>query len=296
MNARMIVHALGGRNGMARCPAHKDRIPSLHITDGHDGRILVHCHAGCRQRDVIDALKARGLWPHPNDRVPEPSRENQHIGARPSPKTGNRERAIVIWRASRSAAGTEVEIYLRGRGITIPVPPSTRFHPNLKHVPTGLSFPAMVSIVQGPDGTLVGVHRTYLRPGGRGKADVTSPRMSLGPIGGGAVRLAPVAPRLALSEGIETALSVQQATGMPAWAALSTSGLKRLVLPPEVREVIIFADGDEPGEAAAAAAAEKFSGKGRKAFIARPPKGKDFNEVLPARPRIVPFKAGHLDG
>jgi putative DNA primase/helicase len=28
-----------------------------------DGKVLVHCHAGCDQRIVIDALKARGLWP-----------------------------------------------------------------------------------------------------------------------------------------------------------------------------------------------------------------------------------------
>ena len=27
-----------------------------------DGKVLLHCHAGCSQRDVIAALKARGLW------------------------------------------------------------------------------------------------------------------------------------------------------------------------------------------------------------------------------------------
>jgi putative DNA primase/helicase len=27
-----------------------------------DGKVLLHCHAGCSQHDVIDALKARGLW------------------------------------------------------------------------------------------------------------------------------------------------------------------------------------------------------------------------------------------
>jgi hypothetical protein len=46
---------------MAKCPAHDDHDPSLSIREV-DGKVLFHCHAGCAQGDVIDALKARGLW------------------------------------------------------------------------------------------------------------------------------------------------------------------------------------------------------------------------------------------
>jgi DNA primase len=46
---------------MAKCPAHDDNNPSLSIRE-LDGKVLVHCHSGCAQRNVIDALKARGLW------------------------------------------------------------------------------------------------------------------------------------------------------------------------------------------------------------------------------------------
>jgi 5S rRNA maturation endonuclease (ribonuclease M5) len=46
---------------MAPCPAHEDRNPSLSIRE-IDGKVLLHCHAGCSQRDVIEALKGRGLW------------------------------------------------------------------------------------------------------------------------------------------------------------------------------------------------------------------------------------------
>jgi DNA primase len=46
---------------MAKCPAHNDNNPSLSIREV-DGRVLVHCHAGCRQSDVIGVLEARGLW------------------------------------------------------------------------------------------------------------------------------------------------------------------------------------------------------------------------------------------
>jgi putative DNA primase/helicase len=50
-----------GASWMARCPSHDDRNPSLSIRESQ-GKLLVHCHAGCTQRDVIGALKARGLW------------------------------------------------------------------------------------------------------------------------------------------------------------------------------------------------------------------------------------------
>jgi putative DNA primase/helicase len=47
---------------MAKCPAHDDNNPSLSIREV-DGKVLLHCcHAGCSQRDVIDALKALGVW------------------------------------------------------------------------------------------------------------------------------------------------------------------------------------------------------------------------------------------
>ena len=77
--AREIVHALGGRRSgkgwLAKCPAHKDKHPSLSIDEGSDGKALVKCRAGCSQDDVIDALRQRGLWPEASDglrRPPQP--------------------------------------------------------------------------------------------------------------------------------------------------------------------------------------------------------------------------------
>ena len=46
-----------GKGGyIARCPAHNDRSPSLSITPGDDGRVLIHCHAGCPPLDVLAAI------------------------------------------------------------------------------------------------------------------------------------------------------------------------------------------------------------------------------------------------
>lgn len=60
-----IAHGLSARRSgagwMAKCPAHEDSNPSLSIRED-GGKILLRCHAGCAQRDVIEALKARGLW------------------------------------------------------------------------------------------------------------------------------------------------------------------------------------------------------------------------------------------
>lgn len=41
---------------VARCPAHDDRTPSLSVTEGLDGRALLHCFAGCDTADIITAL------------------------------------------------------------------------------------------------------------------------------------------------------------------------------------------------------------------------------------------------
>ncbi len=65
MSVEFLARALDARRAgsqwMAPCPAHEDTNPSLSIRD-IDGKILLHCHAGCSQRDIITALKARGLW------------------------------------------------------------------------------------------------------------------------------------------------------------------------------------------------------------------------------------------
>jgi putative DNA primase/helicase len=188
-----------------------------------------------------------------------------------------------IWRNAKTAAGTLVEVYLRSRGITIPPPPSSRFAPRLFHrskTGTVTYWPGMVALVQrGADGAPIAVHRTYLSPAGS-KAPVDEVKKALAPTAGGAVRLAPATDFLMVGEGIETCLAAMQATGLPAWAALSTSGLKKLDLPEHVRRITILADGDEDGERAAHRAGARWLAEGREVRIARPPDGCDFNDLI----------------
>jgi hypothetical protein len=286
MTAETIAKALGGHKAgaawMARCPAHDDRAPSLSIADTRDGKVLVRCHAGCDQRDVIAALRARGIWAADARR---PFRSLRKPSRVPPPEAHSdalrrTDAALAIWRGLQSGEGTPVETYLRSRGLTVPIPPSIRFHVGLKH-PSGGVWPAMVALVtQGADGKAIGIHRTFLASDGSTKAPVEPAKMMLGLCRGGAVRLAERHDVLMVGEGIETCLAVMQATGRPAWAALSTSGLRALDLPCEVRDVFVLADGDDPGEAAAQNCAWRWKREGRRVRIARPPQGMDFNDLL----------------
>jgi hypothetical protein len=56
-----------GRNGswVACCPAHDDRSPSLAVKELSDGRILLHCFAGCGTDAVLGVLglELQDLYP-----------------------------------------------------------------------------------------------------------------------------------------------------------------------------------------------------------------------------------------
>lgn len=279
--AEPIAEALQGRRAgrgwVAKCPAHDDRTPSLSITEAGDGRVLVHCHAGCSQSAVIDALRNWGLWPG------EGAQAGRAV-AGPMPKElasdADRTRAALeLWHSAQEAEGTPAARYLGSRGLRLPKGAALRFAPAMRH-PTGTTWPAMVGLVTRADGLPTGIHRTYLAADGAGKAPVSPAKMMLGPCKGGAVRLAPAGPVLLVGEGIESCLSAMQATGFPSWAALSAPGLRAVELPHTVRDVIVLADGDQAGADAARECARRMASDGRKARIAWPPAGEDFNDVL----------------
>jgi len=289
VTAGEIARALGGRRSgagwMARCPAHGDRTPSLALRDGSDGRVLVFCHAGCSQDAVIDALRRRGLWPTDHERVwlprpPAPSGTNHQGGSMDAQRIAL---ARQLWAAAKPIDGTPGETYLRTRGILIKLPSNLRFA-MLNHREAASLLPCLLARVDGIDGGIVGVHRTFLRPDGRGKAQVPTPRMALGAIRGGAVRLGPTAVEIGLAEGIENALSAMQLhPGLAVWAGLCVGNLASISLPPEVTTLRLFLDGDaagSPAARAAAVAALAHMRSGRRVYIHRALAGMDWNDVL----------------
>ena len=282
-HAEALAKALGGHkvgsSWMAPCPVHDDRKPSLAIRKAPAGKVLVRCHAGCNQMELVAELRRRGLWEM--DSRPIGRQHDKRVAA----DSGKRRVvALSIWEATDPVEGTLAQTYLRSRGLVLQLPPTLRFHKGLKH-PSDIIVPALVALVtRGIDDTPIAIHRTFLARDGSGKAPVEPQRMMLGPCSGGAVRLGSLSSTMMIGEGIETCLSAMQATGISAFAALSTYGLRTLTMPAQVRNVIVLADGDAAGEAAAQECAFRLRCVGHGVCIARPPMGLDFNDLLVGRP------------
>lgn len=154
----------------------------------------------------------------------------------------------IVRDSRRSEIGDPVDEYLRGRGLELPR--GIKTHSGLDYWDEGRSigkFPAMVARIWSPKNELVGLHITYLS-GGK-KADVLSPRKLYGKtdgaIIGGAVRLFDRAEKIAVAEGIESALAYQAITGVPCWATTSASQLSRFEPPEGIKHVVIAGDNDK---------------------------------------------------
>ncbi|MBC6443338.1 MAG: toprim domain-containing protein [Rhodobacteraceae bacterium] len=289
MNAATITHMLGGkwhrRYGTAPCPVcqpegHKGQ-DALTLSDGHDGRLLAHCKKfGCAFTDILAAagISAGDYCP------PDPAELARCEAERQAEVAKKAGQAARCWDEAQPIAGTVAETYLRGRGITCPLPDTLRFDPACWHGLTAKRHPGLVALVEGGDS--FAVHRTYLRPDGNGKAAIDPAKLMLGATSGGAIRFTQARGALVVAEGIETALSL--ASGLfsrPAkvWAALSTSGMKALNLPPDPGELVIASDGDQPGREAAHALAERAHAAGWTVSLLPAPDGQDWNDVLVAK-------------
>ena len=199
--------------------------------------------------------------------------------------TNTRTAARQIWNATLPIVGTLAAAYLDARGVGyVASAGALRFHPQLSHQNAVERFPALVAGVQGVDGQFMGIQRTYLD--GARKAAVEPARASLGSLAGGAVRLAQVTDdNLLVAEGIETTAAAVKVIDWPggAWSTLSTSGLRAVVLPAEVRRVVIAADRDRKGagQREAAALARRLKAEGRQVYIWLPDTiGHDFCDEL----------------
>jgi len=278
--------------GLAPCPicqieGRRDQ-RGLSLKDAA-GRTLLTCHkSGCKALDVLSELKARGIIQGHGVSVQRSQRE---IDRERDETRRKAQKTLQLCNDTFSQAvsidGTPGAIYLEGRGIRgiqgRKIRNTLRFHPGLYHGPSKQTLPALIARIRGTNGNAMGLHRTFLRPDGSGKADVPSNKMMLGPASGGAVRFGPDQPIIALAEGIETALSISRASRLTVWATLSTSGMKGLILPPApVAEVVVIcADHDDAGLAAAEATAARLEAEGRAVSVITPQaKGTDFNDVL----------------
>ncbi|UNE55571.1 DUF7146 domain-containing protein [Bartonella machadoae] len=292
-NAQSMVCALHGvwhgHYGLARCPAHDDRSPSLALANGNDGRLLLYCYAGCSFREILQALKNIGLI----DKNAYCQKEKQAYFVH---KTSCYNRSLLeqktaiqkvakaqeIWKQSQPIKGTIAELYLRKRGITCELPSNLRFHSKCPH-PSGKTIPALVALVEG--GGSFAIHRTFLQDNGC-KTEQLPTKAMLGSVKGGAVHLSQANHQhLVICEGIETGLSLLSgllSEPVTLWASLSTSGMTHVNLPhiKSKAHLTIAMDGDEAGRKAGFALATRAQCQGFEVLMMQAPEGADFNVLL----------------
>lgn len=89
--ARLTV-VRGPVNGeyTCKCPAHDDKVASLCVREGDDGRILLHCHARCSVQEVVKAmgLEMRDLY---QDEKPQGSSRKPKAEKKPARQTSPRK-------------------------------------------------------------------------------------------------------------------------------------------------------------------------------------------------------------
>jgi DNA primase len=192
-----------------------------------------------------------------------------------------RDKARRLYRASRPATGTVVEAYLRSRGITL-APSTLRFLPPFKSerhpamlVPYGLPQEHEPGIIEIPVEAITAVQLTLLKPNGSGKADIKKPgsnKLTIGSPAGMPMVLAPMNDLLglAITEGVEDALSVHQATGLGAWASGGWPFMPKLIA--AIERVIpdcvtICADADLAGQRGALELADQIDRLGIEVLI-----------------------------
>jgi hypothetical protein len=108
-----------GRGYKALCPAHDDHNPSLSITEGTDGRVLVKCHVGCPTEQVITAkgLKMRDLFPTAtNGNRKSCSSSEPHATTQPPAVSAERTRQEKV---AREAATEQDPANVEAGGLTL---------------------------------------------------------------------------------------------------------------------------------------------------------------------------------
>jgi DNA primase len=262
------------------CPFHDERTPSFTVyADNY------HCFGCGAHGDAIHWLQfARqmsfdeaviylfGADPRPGTLLP-------HQDDAASQATAQR-----IWAETFTARNTPVETYLRSRGLAIPPGESViRYHPRCWC--GNEQRPAMVALMSDPvTGAPRGIHRTFLKSDGSGKADIAKPKMMLGQ--GGVIQLYPLKGNgLSIAEGIQTALAVAQGFGSgPVWACGSAGNIRKFPILPRIT-LRIFADNDDAGLAAARDCARRWIDNGQQPLIYIPPAGDDWAD---AARRVAP--------
>lgn len=265
-----------GRYGMACCPAHDDRRPSLMITPG-DKAVLFRCYAGCETSQILRALKAARLNPS--------SSKHSLPLTQASDSRDEREAARRRWRESQYVRGTPAQKYLDYRGISEWTNfgrflPSAITYDNDKKI----TLPALILPISNGGG-IVAIQRIFLDSETGRKADIESPKKILGIAGDGAIRLGEISDgRLNLAEGFEDAASAMKLLNLAnCWAVCGIERYQFVSIPDCIHSLTIYSQHGNEAARALAKAMPHLSANNRTVEIIMPPPGQDWNDCLIAK-------------
>lgn len=286
--ARALNGRVVGNRVLCPGPGHSSSDASLSVAPdpGSPDGFLVHSYADDDWRECKDYVRERlGLPGFGSGELRGVVVPRVKLSVSDRQRT---ERAAVLWGEAVPIAGTPAEAYLVRRGVSYDGE-ALRWHPNCPFAKDRVG--CMVALVRNiVANEPQAIHRTAIDTSGNKLSHLGSNgRLSLGPIGGGAVKLtddADVTRVIAIGEGIETTLSIRQLPdldAMPVWSLLTAGGIASFPVLPGIETVWLAADNDASGtgQKAARSAAERLTGAGLETIIISPTEiGADLNDRM----------------
>lgn len=265
----------------AKCPScgrpgRNDK--TLGITVEHDGKGVAHCFR-CAYVETHRPDRSHTFIKAPQSPVKAQAEQRQHLTLS---EYGRR-----LWSECRPLADTIAAAYLNARRCVLPpADGDLRYHPALKHGPTGYTGPALVGLItDAVTRQPLSLHRTWVRADGTKPPEADPPRLLLGKHrkAGGVIRLWPdeaVTMGLGVAEGIETALALAHAF-QPVWACIDAGNMAALPVLGGIGGLTIAADHDDAGIKAAHECADRWTLAGVEVRIVMSPKPKqDLNDLV----------------
>jgi hypothetical protein len=286
------------------------------FSSGEGGDVLSLVNRALQHRDMTETIKWSRQWLGLDGGMSaEERRQREREADQASRKAaqaerdereGRRRAAQRYFLEAVPIAGTPAERYLLARDILFSRlgkwPGALRFHPGMRCPVTHAPRPCLLAKVDGPDGNLMTVHRTFLLCHDDGrvtKADqknggpLPDAKVAFGPYAGGLIsvwkgrtgkslRHLEAGEWVAMTEGVEDALTIAMVQPqMRAVAAISLSNLKNVTFPDRLAGLYLCADNDvkpEPQEAFRRAKAQIMSRGIAVREVRPPPQFKDFND------------------
>ena len=290
---RHVKLSKAGREVVGLCPFHNERTPSFRV---NETKGIFYCFGCGRSGDAIRFLmEAEGMrfitaletLEGGTFAAIDPAAMSQRRAEDEAAARAKQAEAVALWEGSVPVAGTPGERYLRTRALGLPASPDVRFSRYHRWIDTesgevGPCHPVLLFAVRNLVGEVTGVQRIYLRDDGGGKLRCRKPKLSLGNVRGGAVRLGPPAAEIVVCEGPEDGLTLaEDMPGRSVWVALGTSLMSEIMLPSVVRSVLIAGDNGDAGHAAVAKAKAGFLDRGvaSVAVVFPPAEFKDWNDM-----------------